>query len=37
MTISAVTPTTDTTVKEEYTIVGKGGADLAESILKYTR
>lgn len=29
VTISAVTPT-DTTVKEEYTIVGKGGADLAE-------
>lgn len=29
VTISAVTPT-DTTVKEEYTIVGKDGADLAE-------
>lgn len=29
VTLSAVTPT-DTAVREEYTIVGKGGADLAE-------
>lgn len=29
VTLSAVTPT-DTSVREEYTIVGKGGADLAE-------